>query len=308
MSENQAPDEENQIEQLALRLLIYPGDPRTNRPRLFLGKIPENFPLAVPIPEKSLVLGTLARSEEHVEIVLESDQAPGEVIAFYRERLKALNWNELEDDMRHHMGGGFLHSGMGPHNHVTFCQGSDGASLALDILQFEGRTDMRLHITLGREGNPCVQQKRPRRMRHGFHDLIPPLIPPAGAQQRGGGGGGGDTEWHTNATLKTELALDVLAKHYAEQLSNSGWTLSGEGTSDFLAWRTWKFTDEAQEPWSGLFFILKKPDKAGEYLLNIIVEWNNPAGDSKFSGWMNSASSYGFSSMILENPRRQEEK
>lgn len=40
MSENQASGEASQLEELALRLLIYPGDWRTRQPRLFLGKIP----------------------------------------------------------------------------------------------------------------------------------------------------------------------------------------------------------------------------------------------------------------------------
>lgn len=305
MSENQTPGEESQLEELAMRLLIYPGDPRAKRPRLFLGKIPENFPLDLPVPEGARVLGTLARSEENVEIVLESDLTPDEVITFYRERLQPLGWNEPENDMQVHMGG-FVHGGIGRHNHLTLCQGPDGPSLMLSILQLEGKgTDMRLHFNLGREGNPCKQQRRPRhRMHHSHQEMIPPLMPPTGAQQHGGGGGGSDIEWHSNATLKTNLTLDALARHYAEQLRQGGWTLSGEGASGPLAWHTWKFTNEEQESWNGLFFILKKPEREEEYILNVRIEWDNPEGNSPFTGWMGSASMYSTGSTILKKPSK----
>jgi hypothetical protein len=84
MSENPTPGEIDLLEKLALGLLVFPGDPRVSKPRLFLGKIPENFPIEVPMPEQSRVVGTLARSETQVEIVLESDLTPEEVVNFYR--------------------------------------------------------------------------------------------------------------------------------------------------------------------------------------------------------------------------------
>jgi len=285
--QSQSPGEETFLEKLALRLLVFPGDPRVSKPRLFLGKIPENFPIDVPIPAESRVLGTLARSEAHSEIVLESDLKPDEVAAFYREHLTAHGWNEQEDEMRHHVGG-FVHSGFGPHNHIVFCQSSTNAALTLRLMQLEGTaTDIRLDITLSSESNPCNQQKRPRhRVHHSHRNLLPPLVPPAGAQQRGGGGGGGDTEWHSNATLKTDLPLDVLARHYSEQLRKGGWIQNGEGASGPLAWHTWKFTDEDQEPWHGLFFILQKPEKEGEYVLYARVEWDGPESNTHAFSWL----------------------
>lgn len=300
MSENPISNEEKQIEQLALRLLIHPHDPRARNPRIFLGTIPDTLPVAVPLPEKSRALGTLARSEEHVEIVLASELTPEEIVTFYRERLKETGWHELEDDMtRPHMGG-FLHANFGPYNHITFCQGPDGASLMLDITQSEGQgTDIRLNLNLGREGNPCIHQRRMRRqMRgHGIYEMIPALSPPTGIQQNSGSGGGGDSEAHTTATLKTDLGIDVLSKHYASQLSQAGWTQTAEGTSGPIAWYTWKFTDKEQEPWTGLFFILKTPEKQDEYFLYIRVEWVQPERTNKHSGWTSSS----YSSMTLHS-------
>ena len=292
MGELQTPGEENQLEQFVLRLLAPPLDQRNHQPRLFPGTLPEDLPIDVPVPENGRVLGTLVRSAEQIEIVLESNLTPEEVVAFYRTQLASQGWSEPEDFMRPHMGG-FTHAGFGPHNYITFCQGV-GASLTLNIAQRENAvSDIRVHINLSSEGNPCNQQRRLRHQRYGHYDMLPPLAPPAGTQQRGGGGSSGDTEAHSTATLKTDLALDALIQHYSEQLSKSGWTRSSEGTSGPIAWHTWKFTDEDQQSWNGMFFILHKPDKAQEYALYVWAELEQPENESRFSGWFNSSSSSG---------------
>ena len=303
MSENPTPGESDLLEKLALSLLVYPGDPRASKPRLFLGKIPENLPIEVPIPEQSRVVGTLARSETQVEIVLESDLTPEEIFSFYRVQLTSLDWHE-PGGMWPHQAGGFLHSDFGPHMNITFCQEPGGAGLTLNILQLESTTtDVRLNLSLDREMNPCAQQAMMRRHmhHHEMYEIIPPLIPPRGAQQRGGGGGSSSDEVHTTATLKTNLALDALAKHYADQLSQAGWTQTDVGASGPLAWH---FTSEDQEPWSGLFFILKAPEKPDDYFLYVRAAWTKPESDQKFTGWFSSSSTFSTSSTVIRNPRK----
>ncbi|HTK05537.1 MAG TPA: hypothetical protein VL485_00055 [Ktedonobacteraceae bacterium] len=298
MSENPTPGEIELLEKLALGLLIHPGDPRIAKPRLFLGKIPEHFPIDLPIPEQSRVMGTLARSETQVEIVMESDLTPEAIFSFYRTQLTSLGWHELEN-MWLHQTGGFIHSNFGPHTNTTFCQGSDGAGLTLSAVPLQNTTtSVRIDLSLDREANPCAQQERqakmPRHIRH--HDLfkiIPPLVPPQGAQQYGGGGGSGSDDVHTSATLKTNLALDVLPQHYADQLLKAGWTQIDAGISGPLAWHTWRFTSEDQEPWSALFFILKTPEKPNDYFLYIRTTWIKPESNANFTGWSSNAITFG---------------
>ncbi len=306
MSENPTPGEIDLLEKLALGLLVYPGDPRASKPRLFLGKIPENFPIEVPIPEQSRVVGTLARSETQVEIVLESDLMPEEVFSFYRAQLTSLGCHEPEGMWPQHAGG-FLHSDFGLHMNITFCQGPGGAGLTLNILQLESMTtDVRLNLSLDRETNPCAQQAMMRRdmHHHAMYEIIPLLVPPRGAQQRGGGGGSGPDEAHTTAMLKTNLALDALAKHYADQLIQAGWTQTDAGASGPLGWHTWHFTSEDQEPWSGLFFILKMPEKPDDYFLYVRAAWTKPESDQKFTGWLSSSSTFSTSSTVIRTPRK----
>lgn len=291
MSENPTSDEIKLLEKLALGLLTYPSDPRVAEPRLFLGKIPENLPVQISVPEKSRILGTLARSETHVEIVLESDLKPEEIASFYRTQLASQGWHEPED-MQVHRQGGFLHSSIGPYTNMTFCQESSIAGLTLSMQRMQGTaTSIRLNLSLDREMNPCAQQTRDRRQMtpHQRHlrmfEMIPPLAPPFGTRQRSGGGSSGTDEVYTTASLKTDLALDAVVKHYADQLIQGGWMQTGAGADGPLAWSTWHFTAEEQEPWSGLFFVLKTPEKPNDYYLYIRATWVEPEDDQKGSGW-----------------------
>ena len=69
--------------------------------------------------------------------------------------------------------------------------------------------------------------------------------------------------------LETDTALPVLtlADHYAAQLEKAGWTRSDEGDSGPLAWSAWKFRDEENESWWGLFFVMTLLDTQYRYFL-----------------------------------------
>lgn len=298
MNKDQISGTTNQLEQLFLRLLTSPYELSNDQPRLFVGALPEHFPIDVPVPEKTRVLGTLARSEEHVEMVLESELAPGDCAEFYREEFAGRGWSQPEHFRRM---GGFAHNLLGPDTFLIFCQGEDGPSVTLNITQRENAaTDVRIHFNLGREGNPCSQQRDMRRHMH-QHDIIPPLVPPSGADQRPGGGGGGSDAWHSSAALKTDLELDALAQHYGAQLSKGGWTRTDTGTGGPVAWSAWTFHDEQHQPWGGLLFILKKTHKTREYALYVLTERERPDNASPSAEWFRPSS--GSSTSLIINPR-----
>lgn len=298
------------LEKLALALLIHPGDPRVSNPHLFLGKIPEKFPVEIPIPDQSRVLGTLARSETQVEIVLESELTSEEVFSFYRAHFTARSWRELEDLMQSRHGSGFLHTAFGPHMALLFFQESDAVNMMLNISSTENATTtVRLNLSLDQAMNATAQQSlmQHQAAHRSMRANIPPLASPQDAQQRSGNGGTGFGEVYTTGTLTTDLALDVLAAHYADQLIKAGWTQADAGTSGFLAWHSWHFTDENQEPWNGLFFIFKTPDRSDDYFLYIRAVWNKPQTSPKFSGWLSGNISLGTSSTILGNQHQPAE-
>ncbi|HEU5367185.1 MAG TPA: hypothetical protein VFU69_01925 [Ktedonobacterales bacterium] len=265
------------LEALALRLTVSPFDPRTQNPQLFVGQMPDTLPFELPIPEGSRIIGGIARSPEHIDILLDVPLPPEQALAFYKERLQAAGWSEPEQPMGMAQRGGFVHSSILALSHsVTFCKGPRGPSLDVRALSEQaGFTDVRLSLNLDERESPCGQAARMRRERmhrHGFDQLIPPLVPPAGARQMGGGGGGGSDSWYSTATLEADTDLAALTAHYADQLAQGGWTRTAQGESGPCAWHTWTFQDEDKELWYGMFFMLKLPDKERDYFLYIRIE------------------------------------
>lgn len=287
MSDNTPGAREDLLRELALRLSAYPGDPRNDNPQLLVGQLPDNLAIPVPLPDNSHVLGTLIRNSENIEVILDSVLPVAAVLSFYRESLTASGWNEL-DEMRPAMhGGGFVHTGFRTlENRATYCKGPEGPAFIVNVHERkQGLTDVRLDINFGSEHSPCAPLNRMhRRMAHrGIHDMIPPLQPPEGAKQQSEGGGGGGDSWHSNATLNTEMPLDALTAHYAAQLLKGGWTQTDAGIAGPLAWSTWRFQDEDNEPWNGLLFILKRPGKERQHVLEIRINWDKK--EEKRGGW-----------------------
>jgi len=102
-------------------------------------------------------------------------------------------------------------------------------------------------------------------------EYIPRLEAPLGALFRDGGHTSARYSAQTSAMLQTDLALSVLATHYATQLEQAGWQRTGEGSSGPAAWHTWTFQDEEQETWLGRFFLLQMPDRRQEHYLYIQI-------------------------------------
>ena len=288
---NTSSEREAMLKELLVRMTTHWYDPRKpGRTQILLGQIP-SLPVEFPLPEGSSVLGTLIRSPDSAEVILDMPLSAEQVIAFYKERLGADGWVE-PDVFRGHRRSGFTHAGFpGETNSITLCKGAD--TPGFNIQAFSGRgslTDVRIDIA-GGEYSPCFQQRGPksRRMeRHGFHDLIPALAPPEGARQTGGGGSSGQDTVSSHAMLETDVELAALIPHYAKQIEAAGWIKQDEGQSGTFAWNAWKFQDEDNEPWRGTFFILKSPGRQREYSLYVEAKWDQEEKPS--GGWFSYSS------------------
>lgn len=294
MSDHSTSDDLERIEKLTLSLLVRPDDPWQAHPRLFVGTIPENLPLKLPIPEHTEVLGTLARNASTVDIVLESQLTAEDVQRFYRTRLTALDWQEPDEDLPYHPGGFVQHPGPPPQmpdtvlrHAVTFCYDASGAGLTVTVLPQENHTTrVRLELALESYMNRCRELARRRRQGQGMMPkVIPFLAPPPGAQQDARVASGGSREVHSAAVLTTTLGLEAVAAHYADQLSRDGWTQTAQGASGPVAWQTWQFTSEEQQPWTGLFLALHTPKQPTDYFLFVRATWNMPTSNATASGW-----------------------
>jgi hypothetical protein len=284
---------------LALRLLRGTSGDALQNLHLLPGELPPALPFAVLVPPGARVWGSLAGGRV-TQVALDTDLPPQRALAYYQEQLPAAGWNEPERSMGVRTTGGFLHT-VGPTpERLLLWFSREAWGLAVEVgtgsspgASGAGDGATGVHLTFYADGLPGQHQqpRGPRRSQQAHHErfitpgkLVPLLIPPAGARQRmDGSGGGSSQDWRTSALLVTALDLSAVASHYAQQLSEAGWTRQGAGESGGMqAWSAWDFVDEEREPWRGLLTALRwpvAPEAAPEpggvlvYLLELRLLW-----------------------------------
>lgn len=110
----------------------------------------------------------------------------------------------------------------------------------------------------------------------GVSTLLPSLAPPQGGRQQGAGGGGSNSESAASAAtldMESDIALPLLAAHYAQQLAQAGWQKTGEGSSEPMTWHSWEFRDKENERWLGVFTLLQVPGMARQYFMQLNINW-----------------------------------
>lgn len=278
MTQSSSSPEENiaQLRELALRLLARPFDPP---PRLLAGSFPTSLPFDVPMPDGYQIIGSFVRAPEEILLLLDMDQSPAEVIAFYTQQMQARGWSEPDilRRQRHHQEAGFILMNPAQYraSHITFCKGQRGPALLVSASRGQEeseRTQVRLNLDTRSHGSPCMHSSE---IFMGVRALIPPLEPPFGGRQWGGGGGSDSESASTSATLDVEhkTTLPLLAAHYTRQLEHTGWQRTGEGSTEPLAWSTWELRDTQNERWMGVFTLLEVPGMEQKYSLQMNIHW-----------------------------------
>jgi hypothetical protein len=294
--------------ELASRLLEshFPYTVAGEKPLVFAGRLPEEVPFEVPIPEGFVLLGSAqiaSRGKRRVvEVVLDSNLSARRVRDVYRDLLSDGEWEE--ENLDGAGGGGFAR---GPGGFLmslgrTLTRSRRGAPVDLPglstifrdarrqtlIVSAEerpgGPTDVRLRLVTGRgplhrrPNDPealfvlplLTPHPRTRLSEEGAHTGH--LAPPFEARHTGGEYGGHGWEHdgaYSFAALETDLDLPALTSHYTALLEEAGWSRSGEGVDGPQAWTTWAFTDNEQRPWTAAFTALRLPASPRRYLLNL---------------------------------------
>ncbi len=96
----------------------YPGSTELNDVQLLAGKLPENMPVDLPIPDGARIIGSEVQEDKGIYIVLDVPLMPDQALDFYREALPSQNWTETDIQG---MGRGFV-QGDRQHN---FLQGQE---------------------------------------------------------------------------------------------------------------------------------------------------------------------------------------
>lgn len=270
---------ETDLLELALRLAIYPDGSRTRNAQLLPGQLPDQLPVAIPFPEGSRILGSLISNPKKIDMFLDTQLSPEQVLTFYRQRMEALGWQTT--NIFQPRRGGFIPNGSQRRGgNETFYKGLRGPSLTVNdseisspwvdefnrnrsgpvliVNAYPGKgtmTDLRLNLNMHDPFPPGPPRHMRGRPSHNIVSSLPALEAPEGSNMTGGGSGGSLNGAYSEMTLETTMDLSTLAAHYRPQLEQAGCVLTEEGQNGPLAWTTWTLKDD--EFWHGFFLILR---------------------------------------------------
>lgn len=102
--------------------------------------------------------------------------------------------------------------------------------------------------------------------------LVPELILPEDAQPLGGGGGGGNFGMGIETFFTSDLSLEQVNQHCADQLIAAGWTLISEEQSEQTQTSFWEVTDQGGSRWAGkLDVTFSPPDFPDTYRVKVAI-------------------------------------
>ena len=224
---------------------------------IWIGQLPEDPPLPLPIPDSARVIGSMEGPYAALEVLLDVDQPFEEVREFYRQTLTEDDWTMPESASP---GGGFVDM---PFEVDSYCREKDDAYFTLSGRDIEGApTDVRLSLMIPAEYTPC--DARTASQPPDAYSLLPALSAPSGVEMRSGGGGSGNGYGESSANLRSTLSPSDLLTPYNEQLAAAGWKLSSSESAESFAWSTWTVPETDRHEWNGMLLILKTPPRSGE--------------------------------------------
>ncbi len=287
-----APDYED-LHALALRLITPydPFNPAATEPLLFVGQLPPDLPVELPLPPDSQIVGSLSDRRQTVTILLDSPLAPDDIYTFYHDQLTVAGWSEL---VFAPFRGGFSAPGRRPRERraeVLYCRAASGPVLSVQARTVPDRpTEVRLLLSTDPTHTPCAAQWTPE----GTIQLLPDLVAPPTAQLSPQSSGSGGNLAQANATLQTDDDLTTVTVHYTHQLELAGWTCREADQDGPLAWSSWAFGDHAGRGttvgvlalsilrqsalrWNlGQLNQAPRPQVVQQYALEARVEWSAP--------------------------------
>lgn len=253
------------LRELAERLLSPPPDVRGEAPRarLFVGALPPELELDLPVPPGGRLIGSVHRvfrqdagpKAGSVEVVVDAPGPPAAVAAFYQSAFAERGW--FAPPSGGPPAGGFQPTA-GP-LYRLYCASSSGPFLQLSAFPMRGgSTDVRLSVSIGAPG-PCGETPPPPTKGTPIpFTLLPPLTAPEGVELSAvSTGPSRPGTLSSDAIAETELSPAALEAHFAAQLAAAGWTRLDGGAQGRLAWSAWQVPGEGE--WEGFLYVLDGP-------------------------------------------------
>jgi len=263
-SENTEVGNESSIEELATRLME-PLDPGVlQEVQLLVGQLPDNMPIDLPIPDDARIIGSMIQGRKNINIVLDVNLTPEQVLDFYRESMAAGNWSEIEQRR------GFAFNEI----KIVMCQNNNDPPLTIRAYPVDsGLTDVRLNIETDPEYSPC---KACRETEDNWLKPLPTLVAPSDSKEFNQGSGTSRSDFvSTSITMETSMNSSVLVAHYGDQFKAANWTKQADGDSASFAWSTWTLRDEDALTWRAFLWAVDLPGTANERFMGAQAKLQN---------------------------------
>lgn len=252
--------EEPTLYLLAQRLLSSPTflNSEPSEPQLLLGRLPEQFPRQVPLPEDARIIGCLIEGPDKFQVVFESGLSSREVLDLYRQAIIGIGGHErnvsstptssrevfpnIADNTARFL---LPH----PLRRLAVIASALRDSVTDVRLRFHGiqDSDQAGSTPLSVVGTTTAGEVQPQELtsqnsRTTFPVVTMPFLePPEGIEEFATFHGGLDTMGRfITLTLTTQHSTQILASYFGEQLERSGWQSDTRGTSGSFSWSTWR--------------------------------------------------------------------
>lgn len=230
--------------------------------QLWLEQLPPLLSDEITIPSETTLLGGASAADTGTAI-LETSLHPQTIRTFYREFLTTAGWLVYER-VSPSDGFAFEASASYPYSlYDVFCQPDEGAEILLSALpRPNGLTTIRLMLHPSREFSPCQVDREAYGSNRDFWANIPLpnlQIPPEttvlldSSDSR--------RNYISSAIhLQTQLTVQDLANHYAEQMRQAGWTQRTVNHSDGASVSLWRIETDTDNLWQGVLSFIAQSE------------------------------------------------
>lgn len=252
---------------LVERLLSLNG----NDGQLFVGRLPSNLPVDLPLPNGAKVDASIRRGntpgQGSYQVFVDANQSPEQVQAFYQQRLSATGW-QSQTNYSPFNSKGFISSESAGIKQSIYCKNSQGLLSVFTRPVQNGPTDVRLNLINNKNGFFCNHSIRPP-----FSNNIPmpKLSPAANTTVKARGFSGGMNTFTSSATIDTQLDGQALANYYNRLFQQAGWIRWDSKQSQPINWSIWRYKDQQGKSWQGTLTITKVEGKPNQYSALAVV-------------------------------------
>ena len=231
---------------------LYPGATTEAETTIWMGGLPDKYPIAFPLPNDSVVIASVQNALMSLSVIIDVPHPLNDTLTTYNQTLEAAGWNLVPENSQQ---GGFTAS-YAPW--FTFCNNQEDAALSLQAFPREDETtEIRLDLYTENIKYTCdpdtANQIDPA------SDLLPALKMPSGALLLGGGSSSSDGQADSSSNIRTDLSPQELIAHLSPQMQSAGWRLMDEVNQENFAWSSWLITDDQKVNWGGTLLLLKDP-------------------------------------------------